>query len=245
VSLAIQCEQRQGEVVRLRCEIRDTGIGVPEAKIPYLFEPFYQVDHFMTRKETGTGLGLAICKKLVQLLGGDIWYEQGDERSGSLFTFTIQCRIPQAAEQPATFSAGGMERRSEPSLNILIAEDNPVNQLVLSRTIAKLGYSSAVVSNGAEAVEAVLKTPYDLVFMDIQMPIMDGAEAAATIKAALGDRKAPYIVAVTAHAIQGDRDNYISSGMDDYVSKPISIDAISSVMERYLSLERDSSSKAN
>jgi CheY-like chemotaxis protein len=207
-----------------------------------LFEPFYQVDHYMTRQVEGTGLGLAICKKLVELMGGEIWYEPNPKQTGSVFTFTVQLKYPLVAvnegeENPVQ----ELDDADGNAFKILIVEDNEVNQLVLKKIIEKLGYSSETVPNGLEAVEAYKKYPYDLIFMDIQMPFMDGMEAARIIKQSAPADKRPYVVAVTAHAIKGDREKYLAMGMDEYVSKPVSMQAVSDVIDIFRSTRVNSS----
>ncbi|MEF7439656.1 PAS domain S-box protein [Paenibacillus lautus] len=156
VSISVQCVRDQANSKLIQFSVTDTGIGVPSEKIAQLFEPFYQVDHYMTRQVEGTGLGLAICKKLVQLMGGDIWYERNPNQQGSVFTFTVDFSFSaNAGNMP---EAGTLhENHSDGSdLKILIAEDNEVNQLVLKKMIEKLGYNSTTVLNGLEAVEAPL-----------------------------------------------------------------------------------------
>ena len=219
--------------VSLQFSIKDTGIGIPAEKTAQLFEPFYQVDHFMTRKTKGTGLGLAICKKLVRLMGGDIWYEPGADAQGSVFAFTADFRINVHQELPNSFLQLQPDEFADHSLNILIAEDNEVNQLVLKRMIEKLGHRAAVAPNGQQAVEMAGRTAYDIIFMDVQMPAMDGLEAARSIKSGRRKTAAPFIVAVTAHALKGDRQKYLAFGMDEYVSKPIQISAVAEMIEKY------------
>ncbi|WP_433938771.1 PAS domain S-box protein [Paenibacillus lautus] len=234
VSISVQCVRDQANSKLIQFSVTDTGIGVPNEKIAQLFEPFYQVDHYMTRQVEGTGLGLAICKKLVQLMGGDIWYERNPNQQGSVFTFTVDFSFSaNAGNMP---EAGTVhENHSDGSdLKILIAEDNEVNQLVLKKMIEKLGYNSTTVLNGLEAVEAFKRYPYDMVFMDIQMPFMDGMEAVQLIKESAPPDHQPYIVAVTAHAIKGDREKYLGMGMDEYVSKPVSLNVISAIIDQFL-----------
>ncbi|MCI1773574.1 MAG: PAS domain S-box protein [Paenibacillus lautus] len=234
VSISVQCVRNQANSKLIQFSVTDTGIGVPSEKIAQLFEPFYQVDHYMTRQVEGTGLGLAICKKLVQLMGGDIWYERNPNQQGSVFTFTVDFSFSANARNMP--EAGTIhENHSDGSdLKILIAEDNEVNQLVLKKMIEKLGYNSTTVLNGLEAVEAFKRYPYDMVFMDIQMPFMDGMEAVQLIKESAPPDHQPYIVAVTAHAIKGDREKYLGMGMDEYVSKPVSLNVISSIIDKFL-----------
>ncbi len=234
IAIAIHQLRREANQVRLQFAVKDTGIGVPADKAAQLFEPFYQVDHYMTRKAKGTGLGLAICKKLVRLLGGDIWYEASEVPPGSVFTFTAEF---QAYERKAISHAmlePLLEEQSDSSLRILIAEDNEVNQIVLKKMIEKLGYRPSIVKDGKEAVEAASRSAYDIIFMDVQMPGMDGLEAAQTIKAM---PNSPFIVAVTAHALKGDRQKYLAAGMDEYISKPIQASMIGEIIESYRARE--------
>ncbi|OOC58460.1 PAS domain S-box protein [Paenibacillus ihbetae] len=242
VSVSVTCIQSLQGSGLIQFSVTDTGIGVPSEKVAQLFEPFYQVDHYMTRQVEGTGLGLAICKKLVELMGGEIWYEPNPKQTGSVFTFTVQLKYPLVAvnegeENPVQ----ELDDAEGNAFKILIVEDNEVNQLVLKRIIEKLGYSSETVPNGLEAVEAYKRYPYDLIFMDIQMPFMDGMEAARIIKQSAPADKRPYVVAVTAHAIKGDREKYLAMGMDEYVSKPVSMQAVSEVIDIFRNTRMNSS----
>lgn len=238
VSISVQCVENQGNSALIQFSVMDTGLGVPSEKVAQLFEPFYQVDHYMTRQVEGTGLGLAICKKLVQLMGGDIWYEKNQNQPGSVFTFTVDFSFKSNAGNKQEDGAVLENHSIGNDLKILIAEDNEVNQLVLKKMIEKLGYNSTTVQNGLEAVEAFERHAYDIVFMDIQMPFMDGTEAVRVIKESASSEKEPYIVAVTAHAIKGDREKYLGMGMDEYVSKPVSMNVISAIIDKFLA-ERD------
>jgi PAS domain S-box-containing protein len=238
VAISVESITQEQDAVSLQFTIRDTGIGVPKEKVVHLFDPFYQVENLMTRKAEGTGLGLAICKKLVQLMDGKIWYEPCADQSGSAFIFTANFEIQDHPDSMKYDSSTQQDTLIENALKILIAEDNEVNQLVLKKMIEKLGYHSTLVPNGKEAVEAVKRYPYDIIFMDIQMPEMDGLVATQTIKKTLSSKKSPFIVAVTAHAINGDRDKYLAEGMNEYISKPISIDALSKIIEKFLELKK-------
>ncbi|MFC5648756.1 PAS domain S-box protein [Paenibacillus solisilvae] len=236
VSISVQVDSLQEQKITLRFAIQDTGLGVSANEVVHLFDPFYQVDHFMTRKFEGTGLGLAICKKLVHLMDGDIWHEHNGEQPGSTFIFTAQFRM---MDNPDSGQIVEMdENLKDNQLRILIAEDNEVNQMVLKKMVKKLGYNSTAVLNGAEAIEAIKRHPYDIIFMDIQMPLMDGIQATQIIKESLSSMKIPYIVAVTAHALKSDRERYLSAGMDEYISKPIQMDAVSDIIEKYLAFNR-------
>ncbi|OUS78734.1 hybrid sensor histidine kinase/response regulator [Paenibacillus sp. MY03] len=237
ISIVVDAVSQERGTVRLQFAIRDTGIGVSKEQVAHLFEPFYQADHFMTRKTVGTGLGLAICKKLVELMDGQIWHEASKDQPGSTFLFTANFRaqfnISDASQNDRWLQqVDVVDHAAEPSLKILIAEDNEVNQLVLKKMIEKLGHKTTIVQNGKETVEAVKHVPYDIIFMDIQMPSMDGLAATKIINEMTHGKKSPYIVAVTAHAIKGDSEKYLSEGMDAYISKPVSMSAISEIIER-------------
>lgn len=238
ISISIDMVSQEMNKVRLQFAVQDTGIGVPKEQVGKLFDPFYQVDHFMTRKTEGTGLGLAICKKLVELMDGQIWHEASQDQTGSTFLFTANFRVQSDHLDSSQYEMWPqpneiVENATDQSLKILIAEDNEVNQFVLKKMIEKLGHQATIVQNGREAVEAAKRSSYDIIFMDIQMPWMDGLAATKLINEMLNGKKSPYIVAVTAHAIKGDCEKYLSEGMNAYISKPISINAISEIIGRF------------
>src|SRR5690606_20872757 len=235
IDITIQLLMRHRNSAVIRFEVSDTGVGVPSDKTDQLFEPFSQVDHVMTRKAEGTGLGLAICRKLVQIMGGEIWYEPRQDGHGSVFVFTapFNADVLDADDGAASYHQPG--RASLGNLRVLIAEDNETNQVVLERMLEKLGCRSTVAGNGAEAVEIAARMPFDLIFLDMQLPVMSGPEVARLIRTGRTAAGAapPYIVAVTAHALKGDRQRYLTSGMDDYVSKPLTMDAVNRVFEQF------------
>jgi CheY-like chemotaxis protein len=233
ISISIQCVSREEDNIQLRFAVRDTGIGVPDEKVGRLFDPFYQVDHYMTRKAEGTGLGLAICKKLIVLMDGEIWYEPNSDQPGSTFVFTARFRTEGQSATIAHGAPDDLNANLDNPLKILIAEDNEVNRIVLKKMIEKLGYNSTLVQNGEEAIEAFRRYPYDIIFMDIQMPLLDGIQAANLIKETQSDKKSPFIVAVTAHAVKGDREKYLAAGMDEYVSKPVQLAEVSAIIEKF------------
>ncbi|WP_211746915.1 PAS domain S-box protein [Paenibacillus sp. Marseille-Q4541] len=235
ISLSAKKVEQLHDRVCLEFEVLDTGIGIPDSKAGGLFEPFYQVDHYMTRQIEGTGLGLAISKKMVELMGGEIRYEPRRDENGSRFVFRTNFTLQSNLELKEDQQVNQCCDKPDHLLRILVVEDNEVNQLVLVKMMNKLGYTPAVVSDGKKAIKACLEDTYDLVFMDIQMPIMDGVEATRQIREQLSD-KCPYIIAVTAHAIKGDREKYLSMGMDEYISKPLSMHLISETIEKFKSL---------
>ncbi|WP_127584612.1 PAS domain S-box protein [Paenibacillus koleovorans] len=210
--------------------ITDTGIGMDPERLTDIFEPFAQLDSSLSRSHEGTGLGLAISRKLVDMMGGEI-YAESDGRCGSKFTFTIplkQSSLPQREE------ARPSVQQSSRKANILIAEDNVINQLVMTKMLEKMGHRVTNVNNGIDVVEAARKGSFDLIFMDLHMPIVNGLDAAKTIKAELKEH-CPRIVAVTANALKGDRETCIAAGMDEYVSKPVQREIIQKILQQFVS----------
>ena len=221
--------------LELRFDIRDSGIGISEAGRAKLFSRFSQADSSTTRKFGGTGLGLAICKQLVELMGGEIGVES-EPGHGSNFYFTVKCEI---GEQPAVVEApdaDGSLSLGDRKLRILVAEDNSVNQLFIRMLLGKAGHFVDVAGDGAEAVEAVKKVSYDLILMDIQMPEMDGPTATKVIRQLEGPVAHIPIIALTANAMLGQREEYLAAGMDDYVTKPIERPLLFAAMARVLAL---------
>ncbi len=230
--------------------VRDTGIGMSEQTVKRLFEAFIQADSSTTRRYGGTGLGLAITKRLINLMGGDIQVESELGR-GSKFTIALplrigthslssQAKLPKAEEADTEFHP--IETRDDLTrvpgeAQILLAEDHANNQKVAVARLKKLGYRVAVVENGSQVVELLLSEnhPYRLVLMDWQMPQMDGLEATQLIRQA--EKKSGGhipIVGMTANAMKGDRETCLSAGMDDYISKPINLNELRRVLDKWL-----------
>ncbi len=209
----------------LQFSVRDTGIGVPAKKQKQIFEAFVQADTSSTRQYGGTGLGLTIASQLVSLMGGRIWMES-DSGKGSTFHFTASFGVASEAQMQAAVESQRLERQAvtaqQKKLRILIAEDNLVNSRLATRLVAKQGHTSVVVGSGRAALKALEAESFDLVLMDVQMPDMDGIEATTAIRALeRGTRKHLPIIAMTAHAMNGDRERCLEAGMDAYVTKPV------------------------
>jgi CheY-like chemotaxis protein len=235
VSVSVFC-QPSGSISEIHFSIKDTGIGIPENKMSRLFHSFSQVDASTTRKHGGTGLGLAISKKLVEMMGGRIWVES-QIGSGSTFHFTVlseNITIKSACSNDLIFQTeGAIPIGNDHAPRILLAEDNMVNQKVMLRMLGKLGYRADVVANGVEVLRALERQPYDIVLMDVQMPEMDGFEAARAICKHWSSAEKPRIIAITAYALQGDREKCLDAGMDDYISKPIKLQDLRTIIRSY------------
>jgi PAS domain S-box-containing protein len=231
VRLEIGVDRRDGDRVTLHVAVSDTGIGIAADKRAVIFEPFQQADGSMTRRFGGTGLGLAIASNLVRLMGGEIWI---DSEPGAGSTFHVTLPVTVAAQAPAPEAASAAQPAAAPRLaHILIAEDNVVNQRVAAGLLTKRGHQVTIVSNGREALAALQAGAFELVLMDVQMPDMDGFEATAAIRnweRATGHHVR--IVAMTAHAMKGDKERCLAAGMDGYLSKPIDQRALYAAVEQ-------------
>ncbi|MBL8177491.1 MAG: response regulator [Bryobacterales bacterium] len=217
VTVSVQGLEIDDRSRAIHVRIRDTGIGIPREAQLRLFQPFQQADSTTTRRFGGTGLGLAICRELIQRMGGVIGFES-TEGEGSTFWFRVVLDI--APETPATPSAARPATRMLHRGRVLIVEDNQVNQLVAERLVEKAGFTTTVVESGRLALLELEKTVFDAILMDCQMPDMDGYQTTAEIRRREKEKRTP-IIAMTAHAMTGDRERCLEAGMDDYITKPV------------------------
>jgi len=221
--------------------IRDTGIGIPAEDLETIFASFSQVDGSLTRKYGGTGLGLAISRQLVEMMGGEIWAES-DPGTGSLFQFYIPFKMtdkpttPRLSEPVSYMTDLGDPRECFNGHRLLVVEDEPVNREVVVRFLNKWGADVVTANHGKEALVLLAEQPFDLVIMDVQMPVLDGLEATKLIRSGHIHNVDPEIpiIALTAHARDRDRRHCLEMGMDDYISKPIDSAVFYQVLKRHL-----------
>jgi signal transduction histidine kinase/DNA-binding NarL/FixJ family response regulator len=236
IAVDIDLESVEPDAVVLHVTVADTGIGIPPDKQQMIFEAFNQADGSTTRRYGGTGLGLAICRNLVGMMGGRIWVESALGH-GSRFHFTARLGRPATVPVAAPPDRPGVEpdrhRRVGRPLRVLVAEDNSVNQTLAVRFLERQGHAAFVVENGMAALEAIDREQFDLILMDVQMPGLDGLEATRRIREREQQRGGHVlIVAMTAHALKGDRERCLAAGMDGYLAKPITAAALAAEIAR-------------
>jgi CheY-like chemotaxis protein len=233
VRVCCKCESLNQNNGVFKISIEDNGIGIPTEKQHLLFQSFSQVDSSTSRKFGGTGLGLAISKQIVELLGGEIGVTS-EEGKGSTFYFTISSEV---VEDVKAITEGSDKKVSFDTtkahlLDVLIAEDNMVNQNVLRYMLETMGVRADIASNGVEVLEKMKENSYHIIYMDVQMPEMDGLEATQKIRELYG--KDICIVALTANSTSEDRDRCLASGMDDFISKPFVLSQLQESLQKIL-----------
>ncbi|GAB5409574.1 MAG: ATP-binding protein [Balneolaceae bacterium] len=237
ISVQVTTTESISEKGQILFIVKDSGIGIPEDKMNLLFDRFSQIEADRNRRYGGTGLGLAISKRLIEGMGGRIWV-QSKKGSGTTFYFTIASNPISRSERTKLEDKlkpkDSIKSRKE--LSILAVEDNLINQKVVLKVLERLGYDADIANNGFEAVQKVQEKSYDLIFMDMEMPEMDGIEATIKIKE-LGEKAhSPTIIAVTANATTEDRTRCFEAGMVDFISKPITLGSTESVLLKWFPL---------
>lgn len=222
-----------GEVL-LHAQVRDTGIGIAPEHLESVFERFFTTAALDCPDSGGTGLGLAISRRLAAMMGGEMWVESVQGR-GSTFHFTARLGLGRdRGERCGAVPSSGRESEMAPSLRILLAEDNAISQLVLMDLLKARGHKADLACNGLEALRMLSEGDYDLVLMDVRMPELDGEEAVRRIRAGeAGDPDIP-VVALTACALEGDRERLLACGMDDYLAKPVDMDDLDRLLARFV-----------
>lgn len=248
IEISVELSENTGEDFLLKFRVKDTGIGIPFEKMNKLFRPFSQIDASLTRHYRGTGLGLAISRQLAELMGGTIGVKSNNG-NGSTFWFTVKVKKaalnlvkqkePEIKHRPYSRPVEYVADSSSDAdgkKKILIAEDNEINQLLVKKYMEKLGFFSKCAINGRAALDMLKNEDFDLVLMDLQMPVMSGIDATKAIRGGSFDvlRKDIPIIAVTAHAMKEDRDRCLAVGMNDYISKPITLQALSEVIYKFI-----------
>jgi len=257
IRISIRTHKKLDSEVELNASIIDTGIGIPESKLKDLFKPYSQVGDFYEGLTNGTGLGLVICKEYVELLGGKI-NVSSIEGEGSSFSFRIKCRVQseedlinytkskkenienQSLGRAENFNGNGFKEKRE-KFRVLLAEDNLINQKVTIKILNTFGFNVTAVSDGLEAVTAVSSGSFDIILMDLQMPKVDGFKATEKIRNLQNVNKNIPIIALTAHALIGDKEKCLNAGMTDYISKPVSGQDLVKKIDILLNIQTDDS----
>jgi signal transduction histidine kinase/FixJ family two-component response regulator len=236
-SVVVRVSRRDdGAAESVLIEVIDTGIGIEPDLLARMFEPFVQADASTTRRFGGNGLGLAIAKELVDLMDGAIGAESEPGRGSR---FWVELPLPEASANPLQIARDRVvhlaDRRAEPGARlVLVVEDSPVNRLVAVRVLERAGFRAHVVNDGREALQALSTQRYDAVLMDCQMPDIDGYEATRELRRREGTGRHTPVIAMTAHAMTGDRERCIAAGMDDYITKPVRSQTLTDMLERWV-----------
>jgi CheY-like chemotaxis protein len=226
VKISVSSFQKDDGYWEVLLSVEDTGIGISPEAISKLFSPFTQAESSTTRRFGGTGLGLTISRSLVELMGGKIWAESSP---GEGSTFYVLLSLKEASLAPHEIICVPNATVQRKILKVLLAEDNMINQQVILKMLHRLGHEADSAVDGKAAVEAAINGKYDLILMDVQMPVMDGLEATRNIRRLLAGR--PKIIALTASALKEDREKCLQAGMNDFLSKPIRLQDLKVALE--------------
>lgn len=228
IKLQMDSKIKDEKEVYLIFNVQDSGVGIDQKDLGRLFQNFSQVDNSSSRRYGGTGLGLSICKQIVEKMGGEISVES-EKETGSTFTFTIPCVVE---EEKLVVPRVETNYEIDPTLRILTVDDIKMNQKLVAGLLKKHGLKTDVANNGKEALQKLEEQQYDIIFMDCHMPVMDGFETTKEIVAKYGESR-PAIVAITASSMKEDVEKCYASGMDDFISKPISFDLFLNILKKY------------
>jgi len=226
---------KEDEKVKLLFEVKDTGVGLPKETIDNLYENINSPDYSPDIEYKGTGLGLAIVKHLVKMMNGEL-IAKSTEGSGSMVSFEILFEKAKPIEKTAKIAKGKKTgSKKEGAVNILVAEDNVVNQRLVKELLIRKNYNVVIVENGLKIFDAMEEGKFDIVLMDVQMPVMDGLEATSIIREIeKGTGKHTPIIGITAYSVKADREKCVDAGMDDYLSKPFVKEEFYKLIEKYL-----------
>lgn len=236
VKLSIKILSKKSDTVTLNFAVSDTGIGISQENKQRLFKSFSQIDGTYTREFGGTGLGLVICKQLVETMGGEILLNS-QLNVGSTFSFSLDFKI--LKNKPAIIQNQSVKIASTPIARFLVVEDDAVSRMFALRLFKEMGYSADSAENGFDALKLLKINNYDIIFMDIQMPKMDGLETVKRIREMEGEKKHTIIIAVTAFALSGDKEKFLAAGMDDYITKPVILHELSAVIHKHLNTKKN------
>ncbi|NRF16250.1 response regulator [Vibrio coralliilyticus] len=234
VTIQVHADTHEGNQVKIVCKVIDTGVGINRSAMDYLFDEFTMVDQTYSRSQEGSGLGLAICKRLCELMDGYIEAESTPS-IGSTFSFSIKLELADQLISSTHQSQNNTELLVSDA-SILVTEDNKANQLVIREMFKRMGLSMDIAENGRRAIEMVEQYHYDLIFMDISMPEMDGMETCRAIRSMTDEKTCQIpIIALTAHSLSGDKEQFLDAGMNDYLSKPIRLSQLIEKINLFLS----------
>lgn len=233
VSIEAQWQSLDHELLWFTCSVRDSGIGISTESLELMFNAFQQADSSISRRYGGTGLGLPIARTLAERMGGTL-RAQSEEGLGSVFTLEIPLALYKQALPPLPAPRAPNGDGQGEGRNVLLVEDNPVNQTVIEAMLRSLGFTVSVATDGAQAVRSAEGNDYEVILMDCRLPIIDGYEATRQIRRLPGRSEVP-IIALTANALQGDRETCLSAGMNDYLAKPFKRNDLQQILQRWVS----------
>ncbi|HGM8390255.1 TPA: ATP-binding protein [Pseudomonas aeruginosa] len=230
IHLSLEWQALDHDVLWLTCAVHDSGIGISPERLEHMFDAFQQADSSISRRYGGTGLGLAIARTLAERMGGTL---QAESKEGSGSTFTLEIPLPFQQSPAHRQQAAGDAAPVAAGQEILLVEDNPVNQTVIEAMLRSLGYRVTLVADGIQAVRSAERQRYDAILMDCRLPVLDGYSATREIRAQENGRQVP-IIALTANALQGDRENCPQAGMNDYLAKPFKRAELQRILQRWI-----------